>query len=100
MPMRRLTLLLLPLWIFGTSAADAMSCMPLKDVYVVSCQSGSCKPAFRVADVPSFGGCRRRPIVQDVDTQVGAFVAQMAQLSLPAERTGVFEIELRDTFWG
>lgn len=91
----RLPVIVMALCILCASSAYATSCAPLQDRYVFSCDTQRCTGEFRVDEVPGFGACGRRPVVKDIDPEVGAFLAPL----ISASTSGVYTIVLRDQYW-
>ena len=85
---------------FGlTLDAAATSCTPFEHRYFVLCDATGCRGAFGVMEVPSFGTCSRRPVVDDLDRRVGDFLSKVVLDARAPEAHGLYLIKLSARWW-
>lgn len=82
--------------LFFPFAASALSCVDLNDKFLVKCSEHRCEASFRAREIPSFGACARRVVVEPVpvDTQ-DVILNQMGE----AKRDGVYEVTIVHRFY-
>lgn len=71
------------------TAAEARSCAPVRDRYVLACENG-CHEGFRIADVQAFSYCRRRPEIQELDRTTAMLLARL----MPPQSRGIYTVDL------
>jgi hypothetical protein len=83
-----------------TGAASATSCTALSQSYFVRCDASGCHEVFSVIEVPAFRTCSRRPVVEEVDKQVGEFIGKIVMGIHTHEARGLYEVRLPVHYWG
>jgi hypothetical protein len=83
------------------SKSAAMSCAPspYEERYFLSCANSACQAAFHVTTTEGFGHCSRRPVVEDVDPQVAAYLASLLAASGGTAPDGIYELRFPGRYW-
>jgi hypothetical protein len=84
----------------GIGEAAATSCTDYSQRYFILCDASGCKAAFSVREVPSFGACSRRQIVEEADAQVSAYLGKLATEIYPSDARGLYLLKLSSQYWG
>lgn len=79
----------------------AMSCAPapFEERYVLSCANSTCQAAFHVTTTEGFATCSRRPVVENVDPQVAAYLASLVSASNANPPAGVYDLRFPGRYW-
>ena len=83
----------------GISDAAATSCMGYSQRYFILCDVNGCKAAFSVLEVPAFGACSRRPVVEEVDQQVSMYLGKLVTEVHASGARGLYLLKLSSRYW-
>ena len=63
------------------------------------CDSKRCRAAFAVAEVKGFSVCSRRPVVEEVDQEVEAYIGRLIVEIYPDLANGLFRLTVAAPAW-
>lgn len=96
MMIRILLSLLLVVGVAGN--ATATSCMPNTHSYYARCDGNGCQGVYAVVEVDEPRVCGRRPVVEDIDPQVGDFVSKLV-VEMQPQAHGLYQLSLSHRYW-
>src|SRR5262245_17810618 len=84
--------------ILGVTGVDALSCMPLRDRYVVACTKGDCTARFLAGEVRAYGVCSKRLVIEEIPDWAARPVVDTVRAAVGREADGVLVVTV-DRRW-
>jgi hypothetical protein len=90
-------IILLTSLLFSTEAVS-LSCSGVTEEFIFSCKDSECTPEFQVSFKKSGGACARRPIILNINEDIGSYLqSEILQSSSPED--GIYKLTIYFRYW-
>lgn len=78
--------------------AVSLSCGGMTEEFIFSCKDSECTPEFQISFKKSGGACARRPIILNINEDVGSYLhSEIVQSSIPED--GIYKLAIYFRYW-